>query len=117
MVRSSKPAVTGAHYGLKDWLVQRITAILMAVYLIMLSGIVFVNAPQDYAAWKSLFSAQWMRIATLVFFIGLFWHAWVGVRNVTMDYLHPTAIRLAVQILVIVSLLFYLVWVADILWS
>lgn len=87
------------------------------MYLILLAGILCVVLPQDYAAWKSLFSHQWMRIATFVFFICLFWHAWIGMRNILMDYVHPTAVRLTVQILVIISLLFYLVWSAEILWS
>ena len=117
MVKQSRLAVTGAHYGLKDWLAQRVTAVWMVIYLIVLAGVLFVAAPQDYTAWKNVFSHQWMRIATLVFFISLFWHAWIGVRNVLMDYVHPTTIRLAVQIAVITALLFYLVWTAEILWS
>jgi succinate dehydrogenase / fumarate reductase membrane anchor subunit len=58
-----------------------------------------------------------MRIATFLFFAALFWHAWVGVRNVLMDYVKPVAIRLTLQVLVIIALLVYLVWTAEILWS
>ena len=117
MVEQSRLVVTGAHYGIKDWLVQRITAVLMTIYLMLLTGVLFVAAPQDYAAWKSIFSHQWMRMATFVFFICVFWHAWIGMRNILMDYVHSTTIRLTVQILVIIALLFYLVWTAEILWS
>ncbi|SFF02286.1 succinate dehydrogenase, hydrophobic membrane anchor protein [Nitrosomonas sp. Nm166] len=117
MVKPPRLAVTGAHYGLKDWLAQRVTAVLMVIYLLLLVGIVFVAAPQDYAAWKSIFSYQWLRIASFVFFICLFWHAWIGIRNVLMDYIHSTAIRLTLQIVVIIALLFYVVWAAEILWS
>lgn len=117
MVKQPRRAVTGAHYGLKDWLAQRVTAVLMTLYLIGLAGALCIVAPQDYAAWKSLFSHQVMCIATFVFFICVFWHAWIGMRNILMDYVHPVAIRLTVQILVITALLFYLVWTADILWS
>ncbi len=117
MVKPSRLAVTGAHYGLKDWLMQRVTAVLMVIYLLLLASVVFVIAPQDYAAWKSVFNFQWMRIASFVFFICLFWHAWVGIRNVLMDYVHATAIRLTLQIAVIIALVFYLVWAAEILWS
>ena len=117
MVKQYRHAVTGAHYGVKDWLVQRVTAVLMAVYLLLLTGILFVVAPQDYAAWKGIFSHQGMRIATFVFFMCVFWHAWIGMRNILMDYVHSTVIRLTVQILVIISLVFYLVWSAEILWS
>ncbi|MDR4516272.1 MAG: succinate dehydrogenase, hydrophobic membrane anchor protein [Nitrosomonas sp.] len=117
MVRQSNRIVTGAHYGLRDWLVQRVTAVLMASYILLLVAIVWRVAPQDHAAWVSVFNHQWMRIATFLFFASLFWHAWVGVRNVLMDYVKPTAIRLTAQILVIVSLFAYLIWTAEILWS
>ncbi|SEQ42840.1 succinate dehydrogenase, hydrophobic membrane anchor protein [Nitrosomonas ureae] len=117
MVKPSRLAVTGAHYGAKDWLIQRITAILMIIYLIVLTGVLWVVAPQDYASWKSLFQSQWLRIATFVFFVGVFWHAWVGVRNVLMDYAHSTLIRLSMYVAVVTALLFYLVWTAEILWS
>jgi succinate dehydrogenase membrane anchor subunit len=117
MVKRPDRIVTGAHYGLKDWLIQRVSAVLMVVYITLLMVIVFISAPQDYMAWKTIFNNQWMRIATFLFLVSLFWHAWIGVRNVLMDYVHATAIRLTLQILVILSLLFYLVWSAEILWS
>ncbi len=119
MVRQTRLAVTGAHYGLKDWLIQRITAVLMVLYVIFIVILLLTAAGpySDYTAWKNLFNHQWMRFATLIFFICLFWHAWIGIRNILMDYVHATAVRLTLQILVIVSLLFYTVWTADILWN
>lgn len=117
MVKRLDRIVTGAHYGLKDWLVQRVSAVLMALYLILLMMIAFFSMPLDYQVWKTIFNNQWMRIATFLFLASLFWHAWIGVRNVLMDYVHATAIRLTLQILVILSLLFYLVWSAEILWG
>ncbi|MFZ1852844.1 MAG: succinate dehydrogenase, hydrophobic membrane anchor protein [Nitrosomonas sp.] len=119
MVRQTRLAVTGAHYGLKDWLIQRITAVLMVLYVIFIVILLLTTAGpySDYTAWKNLFNHQWMRFATLIFFICLFWHAWIGIRNILMDYVHATAVRLTLQILVIVSLLFYTVWTADILWN
>ena len=112
-----KLAVTGAHYGLRDWLVQRITAALMAVYLVLLATILIASPPHDYAAWRMLFSGQWFRIASFLFFVSLFWHAWIGMRNILMDYVHKTSIRLTTQILIILSLLFYIVLFFETLWS
>lgn len=109
--------VTGAHYGLKDWLIQRVSAALMIIYLLLLTAWVVIESPQDFTAWQAIFKNQWMRIATFLFLVSLYWHAWIGVRNILMDYVKPTAIRLTLQILVILSLLFYLVWTAEILWS
>ena len=58
-----------------------------------------------------------MRLATLLFFVALLYHAWVGLRDILMDYLHATSIRLGAQVLVALALAFYLVWAAAILWG
>ena len=112
-----KRIITGAHYGLKDWLAQRITALFMAAYVIVFVGILLACAPRQYADWRALFSSQWMRIATLVFFISLFWHAWIGMRNILMDYAKPTGVRLALEIAVGLVLAGYAVWAVQMLWS
>ena len=112
-----KRVVTGAHYGLRDWLVQRVTAVMMIVYSLLLVALLLVTPPHDYIAWKALFANQWLRIVSLLFLASLYWHAWIGMRDIFMDYIHPTAIRLTLQILVILSLLFYGVWSVEILWA
>lgn len=109
--------VTGAHYGLRDWLIQRISAVLMVVYVLLLAYLFGFYQISDFTALKTLFTGQWMRIATLLFFISLCWHAWVGVRNVLMDYIRPTSIRLTLHIAVIISLFIYLIWFVEILWG
>ncbi len=117
MVKQASRIVTGAHYGLRDWLAQRVTAVFMAVYIVVLAVMIGMDMPKDHAAWSGMFKHSWMRIATFLFLAALFWHAWIGVRNVLMDYIKPTAVRLTLQILVIIALLAYLVWAAEILWS
>ena len=112
-----KRAITGAHYGLKDWLVQRITALVMAVYVIAFVGILLVCRPQRYERWHDLFGNQLMRIATFMFFISLFWHAWIGMRDILMDYVKPTGVRLGLEIAVVLVLVGYAVWAVQILWS
>lgn len=109
--------VTGAHYGLLDWLVQRITAVAMTIYILLMGLILIVSAPHDYVAWKELFANQWIRIFSLLFFVSLCWHAWIGLRNILMDYVHETGIRLTIQVLVILSLLVYVVWAIEIIWG
>ncbi|SFM40885.1 succinate dehydrogenase, hydrophobic membrane anchor protein [Nitrosomonas communis] len=117
MVKDINRIVTGAHYGLRDWLIQRVTAVLMIVYVLLLAFLFSFYPISDYAALKSLFASQWMRIASFLFFISLCWHAWVGMRNVLMDYIHATSVRLTMHIFVIISLFFYLIWFAEILWG
>ena len=79
--------VTGAHYGLIDWLAQRVTAVVMAIYILLAITLLLIFSPDDYSSWKTIFSNQWMRIVTLIFFLSLCWHAWIGVRNILMDYI------------------------------
>jgi succinate dehydrogenase / fumarate reductase membrane anchor subunit len=117
MVKPVNRIITGAHYGLKDWLIQRITAVLMIIYTILLLVLVAVYQPENHEDFKSLFSIQWVKIASLLCFVSLCWHAWVGVRNVLMDYVHPMPIRLTLQMTCIVVLLGYLIWFLDILWG
>lgn len=117
MVKNMNRIITGAHYGLRDWLIQRITAVLMIVYVLLLVSLIGFLHILDHAGLKSLFTHQWMRIASFLFFISLCWHAWVGVRNVLMDYVHATSIRLTMHIIVIISLFFYLTWLIEILWG
>ena len=108
--------VVGAHYGLRDWLAQRITAVIMAVYSVVLVFIVLSGAPLRYEAWKNLFSSGWMRVATLLFGASLAWHMWVGVRDIVMDYVKPDGLRLDLQVLTILLLAGYLGWTVQILW-
>lgn len=109
--------VVGAHYGLRDWLAQRITGVLIAVYAVVLSAVLLtMTQPMTYAAWKDLFSSGWMRVATLLFAVSVAWHAWVGVRDILMDYIQPAGVRLTLQVGVLLTLAAYLGWTIQILW-
>jgi succinate dehydrogenase / fumarate reductase membrane anchor subunit len=108
--------VVGAHYGLRGWLVQRMSAIVMAVYTVLFAVAVAAARPVDHAGWKALFSQGWMRFATLLFFASLFLHAWVGMRDILMDYVRPAGLRLALEVLVILVLVGCAGWAVQILW-
>ena len=112
-----KRTVTGAHYGLRDWIIQRMTAVLMAIYLLFIAGYVMLHPDLDYDRWTALFSNQVMRSVTLLFLLALYYHAWIGVRDVVMDYIKLAGLRLAVYVGVIVLLLLYVVWSVQILWG
>ena len=108
--------VTGAHYGLRDWLAQRITAVIMAVYTVIVVSVVLSGKPINYGVWRDLFSQGWMRVATLLFAASLAWHAWVGMRDVLMDYIKPAGMRLALEVLVLLMIAGYVGWAIQILW-
>ena len=108
--------ITGAHYGLRDWLAQRITAVIMAVYSVIAVCVLLSAKPITYGVWRELFSQGWMRVATLLFMVSLVWHAWVGVRDIVMDYIKLAGLRLMLEVLVLLVLAAYIGWTIQILW-
>lgn len=112
-----KRASTGAHYGVRDWLLQRFSAVFMLLYSLFLLGYLAWQQPLNYSVWQGLFQQTSMRFFTLLFALSLFAHAWVGVRDVLMDYVHATWLRLSLQVITIAVLLLYSMWTVTILWS
>lgn len=111
-----KRVIVGAHYGTRDWLAQRISAVVMALYTVLALAVIASRAPLTYEAWKALFTQGWMRVATLIFVASLAWHAWVGVRDILMDYVKHDGLRLALQVLTVLLLAGYVGWAIEILW-
>ncbi len=109
--------VTGAHYGLRDWLVQRITAAVMALYAVVMAGYLLLQPSFGYDTWVELFSGNIARTFSLLFLLSLFYHAWIGMRDIVMDYVKTTGIRLLIHVLVILALVLYAIWSVQILWG
>ena len=107
----------GAHYGLLDWLLQRLTAVVMAFYTVAVVVCLLVQAPANHGELRALFGGSLLRVATMLFLLALFYHAWVGVRDIVMDYIKSAALRLGLQTLVGVALVFYAIWSVAILWG
>ena len=107
----------GAHYGIGDWLLQRLTAVVMAGYTIFVMGCLVAGRPSSYADMKAMFSDGLIRVSTMLFFAALIFHAWVGMRDILMDYIKQAGTRLALQAAVGVVLVMYLVWSASILFG
>jgi succinate dehydrogenase / fumarate reductase membrane anchor subunit len=113
----SKRTVVGAHYGLRDWLSQRVTAALMALFTVLvLAQLLLVKGPIGYDAWAGIFSSQWMKVITFSVIVALAWHVWVGVRDIFMDYIKPVGVRLALQVFTIVWLVACAGWGIQVLW-
>jgi succinate dehydrogenase / fumarate reductase membrane anchor subunit len=108
--------VTGAHYGLRDWLGQRVTAIVLALYSLYLMIAVLTVPTLNYASWYRLFLSPFMKVATLLAMLSLIYHAWVGIRDVLMDYIQKTWMRLSLEILTVTLLAGYACWTVIILW-
>ena len=131
----SRRVVVGAHYGLRDWLSQRITAALMALFtLVLVIQVLLPRYARDadgerikdsadkfvrltgYDKWAGIFSPQWMRVLTFVVIVALLYHVWVGMRDVLMDYVKPVGARLMLEVFVIVWLVGCAGWAIQVLW-
>ena len=113
----SHRTVVGAHYGVRDWLAQRGTAIVIVAFtLALLAQILFSSGPIGYDVWAGIFAAQWMKFLTFSVIIALFYHVWVGVRDIWMDYVKPAGIRLALHTFTIVWLVGCMGWAIQVLW-
>ena len=113
----SKRIVVGAHYGLRDWLAQRVTAALMALFtLLVLAQVVFSKGPIGYDQWAGIFSTQWMKALTFTVIVALLYHVWVGMREIWMDYIKPVWLRLSLQVFTLVWLLACAGWGIQVLW-
>jgi succinate dehydrogenase / fumarate reductase membrane anchor subunit len=111
-----KRLVVGAHYGLRDWLAQRVTAAIIAVYSVIAIVVILSGKPFSYPVLKDLFAQGWMRVATLLFAASVAWHAWVGMRDILMDYVKPDGLRLASQVFTLLLIAIYLGWTVQVLW-
>lgn len=118
----TKRLVVGAHYGTFDFIVQRCTAIIMAVYtLVLFFGVLFTSG-MSFESWQNLFTFQLgviplgQLLATLAF-VSLAWHAWIGVRDIWMDYVTSAGLRLFLQVLTVLWLIGSVVYFAKVLWS
>ena len=113
----SKRIVVGAHYGLRDWLSQRVTAALMALFtLIVVLQVIFSTGPIGYDKWAGIFASQWMKVLTFSVIVALLWHVWVGMRDVFMDYVKSVALRLFLQVFSITWLVGCAGWAIQVLW-
>ena len=109
--------VVGAHYGVKDWLAHRVSSIDIAVYTVNLLVMFLTGQTFTYEGWAGLFATQWFKLFSLVTLFGLFYHAWVGIRDIWMDYIKPAGVRLLLQLATILWLIACAAWTVQILWS
>lgn len=103
--------------ALSAWLVQRVSALLLATYSVFFPVWMVLHLPLDFAIWRGLFAPLPMRIATLLFVMALALHAWVGMRDIFMDYVQALSLRLALHVAALLWLAASVVWAGVILWS
>jgi succinate dehydrogenase / fumarate reductase, membrane anchor subunit len=110
--------------GLSDWVIQRVTAVVLLAYTLFISGVLLFGPELNYAEWKALFDMTWVRVFSLAALISTAMHAWIGLWSVSTDYLTErlmgpkgNVLRLLFQAFVAIALFTYVVWGIQILWG
>lgn len=117
MVRKN---ITGASYGLSSWISQRITAIIMlvsAIVFFVFVAFLALNVNSSIASWQEVFNCAFVRIFVQVFFLAFVMHAWVGIRDLWMDYVTNNGLKLTLHVLTILWLLASLIYSIKIIWA
>lgn len=109
--------MTWRAHGMRTWILQRLTALYLLGYLVVF-GLYLLSQPvAGFADWRACFSNLIANIATLLFFYSLMFHAWVGVRDILIDYVHQSSLRLVLWALISLCLIVMAIWVSLILIS
>jgi len=103
--------------GLRDWAIQRLSAVYMAFYVVLMFAYLACHPHLTYDVWKHLFTVFWAQIGTLIFLVCLLWHAWIGIWTIFTDYVKSPSLRLFLQSIVLLALLVYFFWGVQIVWG
>jgi succinate dehydrogenase / fumarate reductase membrane anchor subunit len=102
--------------GFSLWLLQRITAGYMLIVIPIALLVIILGMPWQFETWKILWADSRVQFVVVIFFWGLLLHAWVGLRDVVLDYLHPLWLKLSALTLIALFLLTHAIWILKILW-
>lgn len=105
------------HSGLQWWYVQRISAVVMAIYLIAMVIYLVAHPQLTFNDWQQLFTCQATKVATVLFLLSILLHAWIGTWTVVTDYIYFAALRFTLHIIVLLALIACFFWGLQILWG
>lgn len=110
--------------GLYDWLIQRVSAVIMAVYTVFIVAYIVITPELSFEQWQGLFGQLWMRVFTLMTLLSIVAHAWIGLWAVLTDYItermmggKALVLRLLAQVLLAVVAVTYTLWGVEIIWG
>lgn len=112
-----KTVLSVSHQGLRDWMVQRVSAIVMAIYSVGLISYILLNPELSYAEWHGVFAITWVKVATLLFVASVCWHAWIGMWSIFTDYIKNFVVRAFLEVCALLMLTACVFWAIMILWS
>ena len=103
--------------GVHDYILVRASAIVITLYIIYMIGFFVVTGDLTYEVWSGFFASAFTKVFTLLTLISILIHAWIGMWQVLTDYVKPVAIRLGLQLLIVVALLVYVIYGFVVVWG
>jgi succinate dehydrogenase / fumarate reductase membrane anchor subunit len=103
--------------GLRDWLIQRVTAIVLGLYFVFMLGYFLLHPEVSYLDWSALYHHPVFQVVNVIMIVCLLKHAWIGLWTVTTDYLKCSIVRVSVQMTILFGLVGQLVWFLMIIWG
>lgn len=87
----------------------------MLGFIVFVFAHILVDPPHSYEAWRGWVASPVVSVAAILFVAALLTHAWVGLRDVTLDYVEPLAAHITALSLIAVALLAAGAWAVLIL--
>lgn len=103
--------------GVHDWLLLRASAIVITLYILYILGFVVIVPDITYEIWRGFFASHITKVFTLLTLLSILAHAWIGLWQVLTDYIKPLALRLVLQLAVVITLLVYLLYGTIVVWG
>lgn len=117
MVKRVSSVTNWGRSGVADWLIQRVSAVIIAAYTLCLLGYLVMRPNLDYFAWKAFITFLPMQVFTLLMLLSVAAHAWIGLWTITTDYIKPAVMRSATQLVLALLTLIYFIWAVLVIWS
>jgi len=96
--------------GLRPWIIQRVSAVFIAVFIVYLFLVLMINNPFSETAWLEWVATPYNNISIGLFLIATSWHAWIGIRDIVLDYVPNVVGRLLALTLVASTLIGSSLW-------
>jgi succinate dehydrogenase / fumarate reductase membrane anchor subunit len=103
--------------GLYDWMMQRMSALVLSLYTVFIIGYLLLNPDLTYTQWNALFEATWMRVFSLMVLLSIGVHSWIGLWSILIDYIKSTGPRFFFQSVCGLAMFVYIVWGVQVIWG
>lgn len=103
--------------GVHDYILVRATAIVIALYILYLVGFWATSGEITWQVWTGFFASSFTKVFTLLALFSILIHAWIGMWQVLTDYFKPLALRLVLQLVIVVALVVYVIYGFVVVWG